>query len=1216
MIGKEVHLSDSEESSEDQPDEVVEKPPTLLAAPSHSMIVKEVHLSDSEESSEDQPDEVVEKPPTLLAAPSHSVPQLPGEGSQQDIGEVKRNPSAQNELCNMTSRNTSAKPLELLKRIIEAARKRKKSEKEKKSSVAAAPSISQEQKVLEEDLHPRDSEDGHDDHVVEKPPCSLAGPWHSGPQLLEEGNQQEMGEVKLHPCAQNSPWKVTRKITCGKPLQLLKRIMEAERMAEKVEKEKMSLVGAAPSSSQKQTCSEKEEISVGCAATNLSSERNMIGKEVHLSDSEESSEDQPDEVVEKPPTLLAAPSHRMLEEDLQLRDSEGGHDDQQVVEKPPCSLAGPWHSGPQLLEEGNQQEMGEVKLHPCAQNSPWKVTRKITCGKPLQLLKRIMEAERMAEKVEKEKMSLVGAAPSSSQKQTCSEKEEISVGCAATNLSSERNMIGKEVHLSDSEESSEDQPDEVVEKPPTLLAAPSHRMLEEDLQLRDSEGGHDDQVVEKPPCSLAGPWHSGPQLLEEGNQQEMGEVKLHPCAQNSPWKVTRKITCGKPLQLLKRIMEAERMAEKVEKEKMSLVGAAPSSSQKQTCSEKEEISVGCAATNLSSERNMIGKEVHLSDSEESSEDQPDEVVEKPPTLLAAPSHRMLEEDLQLRDSEGGHDDQQVVEKPPCSLAGPWHSGPQLLEEGNQQEMGEVKLHPCAQNSPWKVTRKITCGKPLQLLKKIMEAESMEEKLEKVKISLVGAAPSTSQKREWSEKEEISVGCAATNLSSERNGRQVPAKSNQKEMGEAKQHPSAQRQPLKVTPKHPSGKPLEKRKREKEGEAARKKLKSEKEAISVVCAATNLSSERNGTHVPAKRNQKEMGEAKQHPSAQRQPLKVTPKNPSGKPLEKRKREKEGEAARKKLKSEKEAISVVCAATNISSERNGPQVPAKSSQQEMGEAKQHPSAQMQPSTVTPNIHSGKPLEKRKGSTGYVTKPFPVPECSSRLSRPHLKAAKKQQVKYYQEEVKRLKGKADAMPHFIGKGIQYLDAALCFAEYGMGLEWDAPPPRSASHIFRETIELIRLITTMKSFVDSSPTPHEEILLLLCMRCQSLLHMAMLQHKRDTAMKYCGILSHHFESSSRATRAPSASAASSSATRNESAVSVPTHVPLITSSYLEITSSIFPACDTWDEAEVLARKNKELFAELSAAAGSLALNSSVRELVRYARQALQWLRRETNTP
>ncbi|XP_068026362.1 AF4/FMR2 family member 1-like [Melanerpes formicivorus] len=804
----------------------------------------------------------------------------------------------------------------------------------------------------------------------------------------------------------------------------------------------------------------------------------MIGKEVHLSDSEESSEDQPDEVVEKPPTLLAAPSHSMIGKEVHLSDSEESSEDQVPV-----------------AAVENLLEFSAVAIEP----SNWMSIN-------VHLV--IVGVFLMDQDVMKGKVNVDWLRWSS--RLTIDGR-----GC----------MIVKEVHLSDSEESSEDQPDEVVEKPPTLLAAPSH---------------------------------SVPQLPGEGSQQDIGEVKRNPSAQNELCNMTSRNTSAKPLELLKRIIEAARKRKKSEKEKKSSVGAAPSISQEQ---------------------------------------------------------KMLEEDLHPRDSEDGHDDQ-VVEKPPCSLAGPWHSGPQLLEEGNQQEMGEVKLHPCAQNSPWKVTRKIGRGKPFQLMKRIMEAERMAEKVEKVKMSLVGAAPSTSQKREWSEKEEISVGCAATNLSSERNGPQVPAKSSQQEMGEAKQHPSAQRQPLKVTPKNPSGKPLEKRKREKEGEAARKKLKSEKEALSVGCAATNISSERNGPQVPAESNQQEMGEAKQHPSAQRQPLKVTPKNPSGKPLEKRKREKEGEAARKKLKSEKEALSVGCAATNISSERNGPQVPAKSSQQEMGEAKQHPSAQRQPSTVTPNIHSGKPLEKRKGSTGYVTKPFPVPECSSRLSRPHLKAAKKQQVKYYQEEVKRLKGKADAMPHFIGKGIQYLDAALCFAEYGMGLEWDAPPPRSASHIFRETIELIRLITTMKSFVDSSPTPHEEILLLLCMRCQSLLHMAMLQHKRDTAMKYCGILSHHFESSSRATRAPSASAASSSATSIESAVSVPTQVPLITSSYVEVTSSIFPACDTWDEAEALARKNKELFAELSAAAGSLALNSSVRELVRYAKRALQWLRRETNTP
>lgn len=40
------------------------------------------------------------------------------------------------------------------------------------------------------------------------------------------------------------------------------------------------------------------------------------------------------------------------------------------------------------------------------------------------------------------------------------------------------------------------------------------------------------------------------------------------------------------------------------------------------------------------------------------------------------------------------------------------------------------------------------------------------------------------------------------------------------------------------------------------------------------------------------------------------------------------------------------------------------------------------------------------------------------------------------------------------------------------------------------------------------------------------------------------------------------------------------------------------------------------EFFAELSTATCTLALNSSMTELVHYVRQGLQWLRLETNTP
>ncbi|CAM9160367.1 unnamed protein product [Bubo scandiacus] len=123
--------------------------------------------------------------------------------------------------------------------------------------------------------------------------------------------------------------------------------------------------------------------------------------------------------------------------------------------------------------------------------------------------------------------------------------------------------------------------------------------------------------------------------------------------------------------------------------------------------------------------------------------------------------------------------------------------------------------------------------------------------------------------------------------------------------------------------------------------------------------------------------------------------------------------------------------------------------------------------------------------------------------------------------------------------------------------------------------------------------------------MRCQSLLHMAMCRYKKDTALKYSGILSDHFKSSPRLTQAPSpcvarsigvpshpsampcpASSVSSqpglnasncSGNSTGSSFSVPYNIPNITSSYVNTTSYIIYAYDIWEKADALARKNME---------------------------------------
>nr|XP_056711712.1 AF4/FMR2 family member 1 [Euleptes europaea] len=295
-------------------------------------------------------------------------------------------------------------------------------------------------------------------------------------------------------------------------------------------------------------------------------------------------------------------------------------------------------------------------------------------------------------------------------------------------------------------------------------------------------------------------------------------------------------------------------------------------------------------------------------------------------------------------------------------------------------------------------------------------------------------------------------------------------------------------------------------------------------------------------------------------------------------------------------------------------------------------------------------GKPSETSKSSKGSaedVSNPFPVPSLpngTSKPTKPQSKPHKQHPVEYHLKEAKRLKHKADATTDKVGKAFKYLDAALSFIECGIAMEADTLSPKPAYTMFAETIDLIKFIMTLKSFTDSSTTTHEKIFAVLCMRCQAILYMAMFRYKKDTAIKYSRTLNEHFRSSSRITQAPSPCVARSTGTPSPlspmpspassvssqtgssasscgggsmgSSISVPHHIPTITSSFVNITSYILYAYDLWEQADVLARKNKKFFSELSATACALSLNSSMMELVPYTRQGLQWLTLEPNTP
>ncbi|XP_074131023.1 AF4/FMR2 family member 1 isoform X1 [Sminthopsis crassicaudata] len=268
------------------------------------------------------------------------------------------------------------------------------------------------------------------------------------------------------------------------------------------------------------------------------------------------------------------------------------------------------------------------------------------------------------------------------------------------------------------------------------------------------------------------------------------------------------------------------------------------------------------------------------------------------------------------------------------------------------------------------------------------------------------------------------------------------------------------------------------------------------------------------------------------------------------------------------------------------------------------------------------------------------FPVPSLPNGNSKPpkHQVKLEKQVAAFHLKEAKKLKHKAESMSDKVGKAFKYLDAVLSFIECGIALESENPTSKSVYSMFSDTVDFIKFILSLKSFPDSPPSTQEKIFIVLCMRCQSILYMAMFRCKKDTAIKYSRTLNEHFKSSFRAAQAassgvsrnistpsplsPMPSPASSGVSQAgsgagnagnggvSSTVSTPVVIQNMTSSYVTITSHILNAYDLWEQADTLARKNTEFFTELSASVCALVLNSSLMELVLYIRQALKQLR------
>nr|XP_019938037.1 PREDICTED: AF4/FMR2 family member 1-like isoform X1 [Paralichthys olivaceus] len=286
--------------------------------------------------------------------------------------------------------------------------------------------------------------------------------------------------------------------------------------------------------------------------------------------------------------------------------------------------------------------------------------------------------------------------------------------------------------------------------------------------------------------------------------------------------------------------------------------------------------------------------------------------------------------------------------------------------------------------------------------------------------------------------------------------------------------------------------------------------------------------------------------------------------------------------------------------------------------------HPEKQKPPKfcpTVSTSSQSNKEVLINRPLLKFEDRPYPV----------------KQSIK----EAKRLKHKADAESDKLSKAYNYLDAVMYFVESGIAMEKDPQISMSSYTMFEETVDLLKFVLKLKNTVDPSAPPSEKDFLVLCLKCQSLLQMAMFRHKHKTALKYSKTLTDHFTNSAQASHDPSVCTAKAADTpspmpdmpspaststssgpgSNHSGsgsivspvggmVAVPQAIEQVAFTYVKITSLFVSAHDLWEQAEVLAKKGSGLLTALDTVMGPLSLTSTLNTMVRYTRQGVYWLR------
>ncbi|XP_074110538.1 AF4/FMR2 family member lilliputian isoform X3 [Cotesia typhae] len=247
-------------------------------------------------------------------------------------------------------------------------------------------------------------------------------------------------------------------------------------------------------------------------------------------------------------------------------------------------------------------------------------------------------------------------------------------------------------------------------------------------------------------------------------------------------------------------------------------------------------------------------------------------------------------------------------------------------------------------------------------------------------------------------------------------------------------------------------------------------------------------------------------------------------------------------------------------------------------------------------------------------------------------------------YLTEAKRLKHSADEECELTAQCMLYLEAVLYFLLTGQAMESDPLTERSAFTMYRDTLSLIKYISSkFKSQQNNSPESSiRNKLAILSLWCQSLIYLKLYKMRQHEVKENAKILAEytqkptqptlvHAEGQGTPSLSPTPSPAGSvgsvgsqssgynSGELNRNIVSqqqpsfvsipLPIHSILIkqNSHFMLLTS----CHDLWDQAaQLVSDMHRDFFIELDEKLGPLTLRSSLRDLVRYVQAGIKKLR------